>query len=486
MNATAGRLTVLRAFAPSQLEAYRRAITGIPGPERILVTIDGNDFNPEDHILIGFGESYRSISGTVRDFFFDTDINPNTLPAILLSYGLDSVADTPIASLTESEARQCRLLAAVHQTKKLVLLHNPFEVLNSDWRERFAELLLTYVTNKEVPLLITSMTYRPECFINNELIQRVQVGETDQRTIGFGQAPSEYKDLIEELRSTVKKPKANSDEQGVFPPIQKQNVSTAKTSAKETIETEQKRKNFGDITLKRYGIAKLFQNREFRQKMLVGTGSLFILILIARGLTQGRPTAPEEASKKAPSTTTQVAKKETVAKDLESVEARVFSDKLATIKNTIPKQFAEKSSRQTIQKTTLPKVKKHSRYMIDAYETSIRDSIMASFEGREAARAAHMQFASLNSSDAPKEISKVDSQDAFTRALLKDLKKTDGSGEDLPDRPDSPNTSYSQSQSSQSYQSAPPPNYQDMSQEERRALLREKFRMAIERAAQNR
>jgi ABC-type taurine transport system ATPase subunit len=214
VNASAGRLTVLRSFTPSQLEPYRRAIAGIPGPERIAVTLNGNEFVPEDHILIGFGENTRGIPGTVSEHLVTHGVNSKAVAGLLMSYGLAELAGAPFVKLTACETQRCRLLAATQQFEKSVILNNPFEPLASEWRERFAELILQYVRNTTMPVLVTSMSYRPECFINNELIQRVQVGENDQRTIGFGSGPSEYDELIQKVRSKKLTPE---DAESVFP-----------------------------------------------------------------------------------------------------------------------------------------------------------------------------------------------------------------------------------------------------------------------------
>ena len=56
VNCFAGQVTVLRGHSSADLQPYLRALAGIPGPERVSITIDDNEYSASHSNLIGFGE----------------------------------------------------------------------------------------------------------------------------------------------------------------------------------------------------------------------------------------------------------------------------------------------------------------------------------------------------------------------------------------------------------------------------------------------
>lgn len=517
VTAPGGRLTVLRAFVPSQLEPYRRAIAGIPGPERITITINGDEFIPDDHILIGFGENARSGSETVSQHLANNGLNPNTIPGLLMSYGLTEIASLPFARLTDCQVQRCRLLAALQQTDRLIILNNPFEPLSSEWREPFAQLLLTFVRSSPMPVLVTSMSYRPECFINNELINRVQVGENDQRTIGFGSEPSEYDRLIQQIRADQPAGKKNSP--GNSEAIRKkksapQQSSAAKKSSRDIPVENRSAKRTRQSKSSAYGVGRLLRHKTIRKGIGICVGGALLLALALHLKESGTKTSDQIAgTSKKPEQTKLALKPEpaTPKKPPQQLQLKQATDSelppgLAALqnaqKNNKPAEPEVPSVKKAPPKPAPVKVAEKQKkpaepkniYMLDMYRTSLKASILSSFEGTESARAANMQLSGVGvqaKGDSTGELSREKQADAFTRSLLTDLKKTDGSGEHLPDR-QSPTI---RSSSSSPFNSSPRPasnvnsntnsDFKDMSKEERRALLREKFRLAIERAAQN-
>lgn len=512
ITAPGGRLTVLRAFVPSQLEPYRRAIAGIPGPERITITINGDEFLPDDHILIGFGENARSGTETVSQHLADHGLNPNTIPGLLMSYGLTEIASLPFARLTDCQLQRCRLLAALQQTNRLIILHNPFEPLSSEWREQFAQLLLTFVRSSPMPVLVTSMSYRPECFINNELINRVQVGENDQRTIGFGSEPSEYDRLIQQIRAdqpaAKKSTGKNTEAIRKQKSAPKQSSATKKSSRDIPVENRPSKRTQQSSA---YGVSRLLRHKTVRKGISICIGGALVLAL-ALHLKEADEKTPDQiaASAKKPEQSKLALQTQPAPQKKPPQQLKLKPDTNTELPPGLPElQNAQKAPRleepkikaaerapdpapvkvKTKQKPPEPK----DTYMLDLYRTTLKASILSSFEGTESARAANMQLSGVgvqSKGDSTGELSREKQADAFTRSLLTDLKRTDGSGEHLPDRQSPPIRS-----STSSFNSTPRPasnvssntnsDFKDMSKEDRRALLREKFRLAIERAAQN-
>lgn len=195
-----GFITVLRAFSPVELGAYQRMLAGAPGPERYAILLDDQPFNPVKHLLIGFGENPRELKNTVEEYLHLHGVSEALLPSLLISFGLEGAREKKMSDLSPSQIRQTQLLAAAHTKDKVAVLNNPFEPLANEWKERFAELLASQVRTLGGIIVIPSLDFRPDCWIENEVIVRVQVGEHRQKTIGFDSAPNPYHQVIDAVR----------------------------------------------------------------------------------------------------------------------------------------------------------------------------------------------------------------------------------------------------------------------------------------------
>ena len=96
-----------------------------------------------------------------------------------------------------------RILGAIHTRGRVLVLNDPFETMHGQWRERYAEAVVYFARSTKSIVVVTALSSRPECWIDNELIVRVQVGETRQKTIGFSSAPSELRSEIAQLREEL-------------------------------------------------------------------------------------------------------------------------------------------------------------------------------------------------------------------------------------------------------------------------------------------
>lgn len=204
VNCHGGFITVFRSHANTELAAYQRALSGVPGPERFVILLDNQPFEPTEHTLIGFGEHFSQQDGSVADLLGRAGLPEGAADAFLMSFGLDGIAAKACNSLTNCEERRVRLLAAMHAPNTVLVLNNPFEPIASQWRERFAESLVSSAKNQKRIIAVTSLSYRPQCWIDNELIARTQIGEHSQRTIGYGQSPSDMNKILTQVRAIIK------------------------------------------------------------------------------------------------------------------------------------------------------------------------------------------------------------------------------------------------------------------------------------------
>ena len=97
-----------------------------------------------------------------------------------------------------------QLLTAMYQSGKAVILNLPFEPISSTWREKYASYLVEQCEANNKIIVVVNMDYRPESWVENPSILRVQLGEDVHKTIGFGTSASGVQDLIDNIRSSIK------------------------------------------------------------------------------------------------------------------------------------------------------------------------------------------------------------------------------------------------------------------------------------------
>jgi hypothetical protein len=203
-NCSAGKISVLRASTPSDLRPYQRALGGSSGKDNLEILCDGTPFQPDEHTLIGFGEPSPTIGMTVKDFASSRGISELALASQLLSVGLEDVIDKRCAELTLDQEARLRILTATADPEKVIVLNDPFENISAKWRERVAELLAEFTRTRNALVIIPSLSYRPEAWISNQCVERIEVGQTSQRTIGFGSAGSESNAQIAGIRDQLR------------------------------------------------------------------------------------------------------------------------------------------------------------------------------------------------------------------------------------------------------------------------------------------
>jgi hypothetical protein len=202
-NCSAGHISVLRAESPSELRPYQRALSGHQGRERFIITVNGVEYKTEDHNLIGFGEIPPHSGLTVYQYLSSVGLIEGAISGLLTSFGIEGIAQQACSALSPDEERKVRLFAAVADPTKVIVINEPFEPIHSSWRERVSEFLADFVRTKNGLVIVTSLSYRPDSWIDNPIISRHQVGQSLRKTIGFGSAGSEGSQLINQLRDQI-------------------------------------------------------------------------------------------------------------------------------------------------------------------------------------------------------------------------------------------------------------------------------------------
>jgi hypothetical protein len=217
-NCSVGQVSVLRAESPAELRPYQRALGGNQGKERFVITVDGKEYNTEEHNLIGFGEVAPHAGLTVGQYLASRGLIEGAISGLLMAYGIEGIETKLCSSLSPDEERKVRLFAATSEPSKVLIINEPFEPISSSWRERVAELLTDFARTKNGLVVIASLSYRPDAWIDNPVIARHQVGQSLRRTIGFGSAGSESNQLINQLRDQIRNEDAHSAPAAPLPP----------------------------------------------------------------------------------------------------------------------------------------------------------------------------------------------------------------------------------------------------------------------------
>jgi ABC-type transport system involved in cytochrome c biogenesis ATPase subunit len=207
-----GTISVFRAHSAADLRPYQRALAGVPTKERFVITVDGDPLNYTNHALIGFGDGPFKSSASTREHLIENGCSEESVDGLLMSFGLERYADAPLSTLPADEERRVRILVATLHPEQALIINEPFEPISSQWRERAADILAASARSTNALIVVPSLSYRPEAWIDNQAVARIQVGQTLQRTIGFGAAGSAANSAMDELKNKLRAEMADETE----------------------------------------------------------------------------------------------------------------------------------------------------------------------------------------------------------------------------------------------------------------------------------
>ncbi len=232
-NCAAGQISVLRAESPSELKPYQRALSGFQGKERFVIVLDNTEYRHEQHHLIGFGEIPPHSGQTVAQYLIGEGLTEGSVDSLLMAFGLENCAERQCSSLSLDEERRVRILGTTISAEKALILNEPFEPISSQWRERFAEYLSEYARTKNGLVIVASLSYRPDNWIDNATISRQQVGQALRKTIGFGSHDSETTQLMNQLRDQLRQEQSDDSSRPLAAAASFGAIATATGSADE-------------------------------------------------------------------------------------------------------------------------------------------------------------------------------------------------------------------------------------------------------------
>ena len=205
INCPAGKLSVLRAEQDSDLIPFRQALHGDVSGQKFSIFVNNDPFQPGETVFIGFG-SWLLKGNPVVEILSNSGVASGQLESLAINFGLSEILGKRAEELSDDYLRRLELLVATYSNSKVIVLDSPFEPIPHIWKDKFAELILSDVTARRRITVFTRLCYRPESWVGNSVVNRVQVGSSVKKTIGYGQDASDFNKLVRELRQNVASP----------------------------------------------------------------------------------------------------------------------------------------------------------------------------------------------------------------------------------------------------------------------------------------
>lgn len=183
-----GRVSVFRANREALLEEFRVALQGKFPVAQFRIALDGVKFNALQHVLIGFDEKFAlSDKETVNTFLERNGLDGDRLEGDLKNFGLGGLGIVPVSELSDTQQRVIRLLGATaKESDRVLILNDPFEGLTPEFQELLAMRVADFTYRTSAVVIISRLSSRPENWIDNPLISRVQLERPRRETIGSG------------------------------------------------------------------------------------------------------------------------------------------------------------------------------------------------------------------------------------------------------------------------------------------------------------
>lgn len=210
----ARRVTVFRALKSEDLEAFKKALEGKPQAEKFSLLVDGKAYQPEKISFIGFPERTGYPPHATASYYLQAcGMSPEEVEGTLLKYGLGGCGESKLSELSTWKRKALLILGAITIKYPIIIADEPFEEMPEDVRDGLAQLFADYVWKSHSIVIVTKLSFRPECWIENDVIVRAQLERPRQRTIGFGgggfsvdAAVQEALDAVRGRKNTEKRP----------------------------------------------------------------------------------------------------------------------------------------------------------------------------------------------------------------------------------------------------------------------------------------
>lgn len=203
INCLPGRITVLRSVHASESEMYEQALLGRQSTGRFTVLFRGAPYVAGKHNIIGAAPDFvHGDAKTVSQFLLACGAPEAGLERLLLDYALGGLSQAACAALGPAQQRALRLIAIPYVSDKVHVLVDPFEPLPEELREKFGRYISDFVAKKNGIVVVPRLNSRPEAWVENEFISRVQLERPRTKTVGFGSDAVSRAELLAHMRAS--------------------------------------------------------------------------------------------------------------------------------------------------------------------------------------------------------------------------------------------------------------------------------------------
>lgn len=138
--------------------------------------------------LVYFGNSDALSPAEAQSWMMDiVSVGDGRGKSILKELSAETGLTVPPSQSTSSQDLIIfRILSLVSQNTRVVVLDDPFEGISTEILEPFAKAMVELVELSRAIVVVKKLSQRPEGWIENEHVERVQIEAPRQRTIGFG------------------------------------------------------------------------------------------------------------------------------------------------------------------------------------------------------------------------------------------------------------------------------------------------------------
>jgi hypothetical protein len=206
----AGLISVLRSTSAFELSDYEHALFGMPGARRLQVSLNGRQFRTQDAIYIGVGERFASSEVSVREFLQRAGFTRSEGNKLLTSLGLERILRQKLSEFERAIVDLLRLLAACKERGSLIVVAEPFRVLEASAREVLAEWLMRMADQHELILVVTRLSERPQVWVDSINVARVSLDDSAplEGTVGPLGANAATQAVLNRLRTRVREQEA--------------------------------------------------------------------------------------------------------------------------------------------------------------------------------------------------------------------------------------------------------------------------------------
>lgn len=291
----AGRVTVLRSRDDAEVEMYDEVLRCTREIERFSVLLDGRPFNVEQQLRVSCAEDPLASSAlSLWQFLKDHGFPGDRISARLEEVGLGGLEYAPIRELTSQQRRVLFIVHATEVSDRVIVLHDPFLGVPTPYAEVLARRFAESAWKHSTIAVVTKLTARPEAWVENEHITRVQLERPRDRTIGFGGGELSSSEFIQAFREQLRQ--ADS---AVIAPEKRQLLADTATvrmappsgPTGETVEETPKRQSPGVLTgVRRPKITLEIPSHRMLAALGAGFAAALSLLLLTR--SGETPTAP--------------------------------------------------------------------------------------------------------------------------------------------------------------------------------------------------